>query len=175
MSDDERKNDALLETHAAASRRLEADCDFAGAAREALLARDARRAIRLAALGGDDATARQAIEAVATHEQRPKALGIAIDLSTRGAYRYAAMLYAQLEAHVEAAEAFALAGQALDAAENFERAGKPADAAKALETALRRNPQDAAARLALGVLLARHGRIEQAIKALQQIDPSAPE
>ena len=63
----------------------------------------------------------------------------------------------------------------VDAAENFERAGKPAEAAKALETALRRNPHDAAALLGLGALLARHGRIEQAIKALQRINVSAPE
>jgi serine/threonine protein kinase len=85
------------------------------------------------------------------------------------------MLYVRLEAHADAAEAFALAGQALDAADNFERAGKPAEAAKTLETALRRNPQNAAALLALGALLARHGRVEKAIKALQQIDVSAPE
>lgn len=174
MSDDAQP-DELVKTHAEASRRLEADCDFAGAAREALLAEDPRRAVRLAALAGDDATAREAIEAIAERIMRLKALGVATDLSSRGAHKYAAMLYARLEAHEDAAEAFVLAHQALDAAEHFERAGKPADAAKALETALRRNPDDAPARLALGALLARHGRIEQAIKALQQIDPSAPE
>lgn len=174
-SNDTALEDALVKTHLETSRRLEVACDFAGAAREALLAKDPRRALRMAALGGDDNTARQAIDEIATHVQQPKALGMAVDLSSRGAYRYAAMLYARLDAHIEAAEAFALASQALDAAEHFERAGKPADAAKALETALRRNPDDAAARLALGALLARHGRVEQAIKALQRIDVSAPE
>lgn len=175
MSDDEPQHDELVKTHAEASRRLEVDCDFAGAAREALLARDPRRAIRLAALAADDEVARQAIEEIATHLQRLKALGTAIDLSARGAHRYAAMLYVRLGAHIEAAEAFALAGLAIEAADNFERAGKPADAAKALDAALRRNPSDAGARLALGSLLVRHGRTEQAIKTLQQIDPAAPE
>ena len=175
MSDDEQDDEGLVKTHVEASRRLEVDCDFSGAAREALLAKDPRRAIRLAALASDDATARQAIEEIAARQQRLKALGIAVDLNTRGAHRYAAMLYVRLEAHADAAEAFALAGQALDAADNFERAGKPAEAAKTLEIALRRNPQDAAALLALGALLARHGRVEKAIKALQQIDVSAPE
>jgi eukaryotic-like serine/threonine-protein kinase len=175
MSDETPQDEELVKTHAAASRRLEIDCDFAGAAREALLAKDPRRAIRMASLGGDDATAREAIREIVRSIPQDKALGIAADLNTRGAYRQAAMLYAGLEAHLLAAEAFALAGQALDAAENFERAGKPADAAKALEASLRRNPDDAAVRLALGALLARHGRVEQAIKTLQQIAPSAPE
>lgn len=175
MSDDAPQENGLVKKHAEASRRLEVDCDFAGAAREALLAKDPRRAIQMAALGGDDATAHEAVTEIATHFQRLKALGLASDLSSRGAYRYAAMLYAGLEAHVDAAEAFALAGQALEAAENFERAGKPAEAAKTLEGALRRNTDDAPVRLALGALLARHGRTEQAIKTLQQIDPSAPE
>lgn len=173
MNDD--GNDELVRKHVVASRHLEADCDFAGAAREALLAKDPRRAIRLAALGGDDATARQAIEEIVATEQRAKAIGVAGDLSSRGAHRFAAMLYARLDAHEEAAEAFSLANQALDAAEHYERASKPADAARALETALRRNPEHAAARLALGALLVRHGRVEQAIKTLQQIDVSAPE
>jgi len=175
MSDDAPQDDGLVKKHAEASRRLEVDCDFAGAAREALLAKDPRRAIHMAALGGDEATAREAVLQIAAQFQRLKALGIAVDLNSRGAHRYAAMLYAGLEAHVDAAEAFVLAGQALEAAESFERASKPAEAAKALEGALRRNADDAAARLALGALLARHGRIEQAIKTLQQIDPSTPE
>lgn len=175
MSDDERQDDELVKTHAEASRRLEVDCDFAGAAREALLAKDPRRAVRLAALAADNDVARQAIEEIVATQQRLKALGTASDLSARGAHRYAAMLYARLDAHIEAAEAFALAGRAIDAADHFERAGKPADAAKVLDATLRRNPDDAAARLALGSILVRHGRIEQAIKALQQIDPAAPE
>ncbi|HRI64963.1 MAG TPA: protein kinase [Polyangium sp.] len=179
MSDDlderNENDDALVKTHLEASRRLEVACDFSGAAREALLAKDPRRALRLAALGGDDATAQQAMDEIATHVQRLKALGFAIDLGARGAHRYAAMLYARLDAHVEAAEAFVLANQALDAAAHFEKAGKPADAAKALEATLRRNADDAAVRLALGALLARHGRVEQAIKTLQRIDVSAPE
>ncbi|MBK9260289.1 MAG: serine/threonine protein kinase [Polyangiaceae bacterium] len=177
MTNPQNPNDdeELVRTHAEASRRLEVECDFAGAAREALLAKDPRRAIRLATLGGDESTARQAIDELAMRLPSPAALGVASDLTARGAHRYAALLYARLDAHDDAAAAFALAGSALDAAESYERAGKPADAARALEAAIRRNADDAAARFALGSLLARHGRVEQAIKALQQIDPSVPE
>lgn len=35
MSDDEPQDDELVKTHADASRRLEVDCDFSGAAKEA--------------------------------------------------------------------------------------------------------------------------------------------
>ncbi|MDC3958627.1 protein kinase domain-containing protein [Polyangium jinanense] len=175
MNPDERETAERSRTHAEASRRLEEACDFTGAAREALLAGDARRAARLGALGGDDATAREAIARIAERLPREVALAAASDLGSRGFGKYAAALYALLGEHAEAASAFVAAGEVLLAAESFERAGQPAEAARALESALRQRPDQAAPRLALGALLARHGRTEGAIKALQQIDVAAPE
>ncbi|MCC6559087.1 MAG: protein kinase [Polyangiaceae bacterium] len=160
---------------AAASALLEEACDFAGAAREALAAGDARRAALLAALGGDDALAGEALLRVVRTLSEQEGLRAARDLLARGHARHAGALLAELGAHGEAAEAFLAAQDACRAAACFDLAGRPADGARALEAALRRRPDDAAARLELGRLLARHGRTEQALKALQQIAPGAEE
>jgi eukaryotic-like serine/threonine-protein kinase len=161
--------------HARASIELEEACDFSGAAREALLAGDARRAAHLAALGGDAALAAQAIEAIAAQLSPDEGLRAARDLAARGFNRQAGALFARLDAHAEAGEALAAAGEACAAARQLELAGRPADGARALEAALRVRPGDGAARLELGRLLARHGRVEAAVKALQAIDSAAPE
>ncbi len=161
--------------HARASIEREQACDFSGAAREALLAGDPRRAAHMAALGGDRALVAQAIDAVATQLPADDGLRAARALAARGFGRDAGALFARLDAHGEAGEAFAAAGEAVDAARELSLAGRPADAARALEAALRVRPGDAAARIALGVLLARHGRTEAAVKTLQALDPAAPE
>ncbi|MFT3766354.1 MAG: protein kinase [Minicystis sp.] len=161
--------------HARASIALEEACDFRGAAREALLAGDPRRAAHLAALGGDEALAAEAMDAVAQTLPAAEARRAAQDLAARGFGRQAGALFARLGAHADAGEAFAAAGEACAAAQSFELAGRPADGARALEAALRMRPTDAAARLALGRLLARHGRTEAAVKTLQALDPAAPE
>ncbi|MFO0756558.1 MAG: protein kinase [Byssovorax sp.] len=163
------------EEHALASRRLEEACDFSGAAREALLAADPRRAVTLAVLGKDEALCDEAVAAVAGALPREQGLRAASDLAARGFGRYAGALYQTLGAHLEAGQAFAAAGDACRAAQSFEQAGRPADGARALESALRLRPDDAPCRLALGRLLARHGRTEAAVKALQQLDPASPE
>jgi serine/threonine-protein kinase len=164
-----------LNDHARASIELEQACDFRGAAREALLAGDPRRAAHLAALGGDDALAAEAMDAIAAELSAEDARRAAQDLAARGFGRQAGALFARLGAHAEAGEAFAAAGEACAAARSFELAGRPADGARALEAALRVRPSDAAARLELGRLLARHGRTEAAVKALQALDPASPE
>jgi serine/threonine-protein kinase len=161
--------------HARASIELEQACDFSGAAREALLAGDPRRAAHLAALGGDPALAAQAIDDVAAKLSPDEGLRAARDLAARGFGRQAGALFARLGAHAEAGEALAATGEACAAARELELAGRPAEAARALETALRVRPGDAAARLALGRLLARHGRTEAAVKALQALHHVAPE
>jgi serine/threonine-protein kinase len=157
--------------HAQASRLLEEACDFVGAAREALAAGDARRAVQLGALGGDEAICLKAIAALAAAEDRGPARRAAGDLSARGLSGYAGALLAAIGEHAEAAEAFAAAGDARRAAVSFDRAGRPADGARALEGALRRRPDDEDARLHLGRLLARHGRTEAAVRALQKLAP----
>jgi serine/threonine-protein kinase len=164
-----------LTDHARASIDLELACDFRGAASEALLAGDPRRAAHLAALGGDQALAARAVDAIAVALPPAEGLLAAHDLVSRGFGREAGSLFARLGAHGDAGEAYAAAGEACDAARSFELAGRPADGARALEAALRMRPSDAAARLELGRLLARHGRTEAAVKALQALDPAAPE
>ncbi|WP_433930671.1 protein kinase [Sorangium cellulosum] len=161
--------------HAGASELLERACDFVGAAREALAAEDPARAALMAALGGDEALAREALDLLAATAPRDAALRAAADLAARGFARHAGALFAALGAHAAAAEAFTAAQDARRAAESFELAGRPADGARVLEAALRRRPDDAAAWLALGELLARHGRAEAAVRALQRLPPDAAE
>jgi eukaryotic-like serine/threonine-protein kinase len=163
------------EEHAAVSKALEEACDFAGAARHALFAGDPRRAAHLAALGGDDALCHSAMQTIVQSMPRGLGLATARDLLARGFGKHAGLMLRWLDEPLEAAAAFAAAGDARQAAQSFESAARSADAARTLEAALRRNPDDAALRLDLGLLLARHGRTEAAIKALQRIDPSAPE
>jgi serine/threonine-protein kinase len=159
---------------ARASALLEEACDFAGAARAAMEAGDPRRALSLAAVGGDELAAERAWKALA-EGPREAAVRAAGDLAARGFGRHAGELYARIGEPLEAARAFAAAGEAARAATCFERAGSPADAARALEAGLRLRPKEDALRLALGKLLARHGRTEAAVKALQLIAPDAPE
>jgi eukaryotic-like serine/threonine-protein kinase len=168
-------SDAERDEHAAASQRLEEACDFRGAAIQALLAADPRRGALLAALAGDEALAQLAVEQIALTLTNDEARRSAADLTVRGFGRQAGSLYALLGAHLEAGEAFAAVGDACRAARSLELAGRPADGARALEAALRLRPGDAACRLELGRLLARHSRTEAAVKTLQQLDPGSPE
>ena len=161
--------------HARLSRDLEEACDFAGAARHALAADEPRRAAHLAALAGDDALSQRALDHLADHGPREQALAAAVDLAARGFHRHAAALYDRVGAHLDAAAAFSAGGDAVRAAASYERAGRPADGARALEAALRRHPERDDHRVALGRLLARHGKLEGAVRALQQIDPRSPE
>ena len=161
--------------HARASELYELACDFSAAAREALAARDGRRAAHLAMLAGDEAACRAALRVLVDDGPRDAAIRAAGDLAARGFSWPAGELYAALGEHLDAARAFADARDACRAAACFERAGRPAEGARVLEAAIRAQPADGAARLELGRLLARHGRTEAAVKALQQLDPSAPE
>jgi serine/threonine-protein kinase len=161
--------------HRLASVLLEEACDFAGAAREALLAGEPKRAILFAAIGGSDALAEQAIGVVAESSSRDEAIRAASDLAARGHGREAGALFARVGEHLEAAHAFAAANEALRAAECYEKAGRPADGARALEASLRLRPSDRKLRLELARLLARHGRSEAAVKTLQQLDIGSEE
>ncbi|MEO7328146.1 MAG: serine/threonine-protein kinase [Minicystis sp.] len=167
--------DSSREENARISLDLEESCDFSGAARAALLAGDARRAVTLAVLGTDEVLSERTVLAVAEQLSKEQALRAASDLAARGFGRHAGALYARLGAHLEAGQAFAAANDACRAAQSFERAGRPADGARALESALRVRPSDAACRYELGRLLARHGRTESAVKTLQLLDADTPE
>jgi serine/threonine-protein kinase len=167
------ESEAAVAAHARASERLEAACDFAAAGAEALAGGDPRRALRLATLAGDDALAERAITALLV--DRDEAARAAADLTARGQPGYAGAILERLGDLLGAARAHAAAGDARRAAACFEQAERPREAAQALEGALRARPDDAACRLALGELLARHGRVEAAARALQRIAATAPE
>ncbi|EYF06291.1 protein kinase domain-containing protein [Chondromyces apiculatus] len=161
--------------HAGASLLLEEACDFSGAAREALAAAEPRRAVLLAALGGDDALVQRATAQMRETSPREILLHLGRDLLARGHARHAARLLDDLGEHLEAAEAYLAARASCEAAACFDRGGRPADGARALEAALRQHADDHPVRLALGQLLARHGRTEAAVRVLQQLPPDTPE
>lgn len=166
---------AELGEAAEASRLFEEACEFQAAASEALRAGDAKRAIKLGALAGDEALCGRAVEALAASADREGARRAAEDLSARGLHAPAGAVFEALGEHESAAHAFSAAGDARRSAVGFERAGRPADGARALEAALRRDADDHEARVLLGRLLARHGRTEAAVRTLQKLPASSPE
>ncbi|MBK8257803.1 MAG: serine/threonine protein kinase [Polyangiaceae bacterium] len=161
--------------HAALSHVFETQCNFTEAARHALLAGDARRAASLAALGGDNDVCRAAMDALVAQSPREQVLAAAVDLSARGFHIHAGQLFERADSPIDAAVAFLAGGDAVRAAACYERAGRPADGARALEAAIRRSPDREGQHLALGRLLARHGKIEGAVRAFQQIPPPSPD
>ncbi len=157
----------------ARARALEEACDFAGAARAALEASDGRLAARLAALANDEAafTAAELLLAPSPH-----LLGLtASDLATRALHAHAARLFLLAGDQLQAGEAFANAGDPARSALSFEAGGKPAEGARVLERALKDDPTRDDVRLALAELLARHGRLEKAARALQAIRAGSAE
>ncbi|MEB2325009.1 MAG: serine/threonine-protein kinase, partial [Sorangiineae bacterium] len=74
-----------------------------------------------------------------------------------------------------AARDFEAARAWLEAARAYQGAGEPRAAARCLEAAIAAGVSVDAARLALGALLARNGRDEAAVQALQRVATTAPE
>jgi serine/threonine-protein kinase len=97
----------------------------------------------------------------------------AFDLSSRGYDVLAGQLYAAAGDDEQAALAFDRGEDHAEAARLFEKLGRPVDAAKSLERGISRDDTRDDLREALGGLLARHARLQPAVKVLQQIrDPS---
>lgn len=152
------------------SAALEQACDFAGAARAALDGGDARRAVRLAVLSGDETLVDEALGALSGAELEL----CAAELLDRGQPLHAGRIYLRTGDELRAAECFARAGAAIEAAAAFERAGRPRDAARELERALRSGGGDEL-RLALAELCERHRHYEAAARAVQAMQPGSPE
>jgi len=152
----------------ARSRVLEEACDFPAAARAARDGGDLGRALHLASLAADAGVIDELVERIAsTSEALAERIGE--DLLARGHARAAGRLLMRAGKLVRAGEAFAAAHAPIEAAHAFERAGRPGDGARVLDTALREDPDDHPTRLVLAELLARHGRVEGAVRALQQL------
>ena len=167
---------SLAETRGAlplASELFERACEFHRAARCALAAGDAGRALVVAVVGRDEVTASEAMAALA--KDVPAAMGVADALGRRGDHGYAGALFEAVGATLPAAHAWERSGDAVRAARLFETSGDPVSAAKALEAAIRREPTAWANQLALGELLLRYGKNEAAVRMLQRIPSPAPQ
>jgi serine/threonine-protein kinase len=157
-----------------ASQLYERACDWASASTEALVAGDAARALELAAEAGDEVAAERATAAVVARAGTTAA-GVAARLAQRGHHRRAALVLEAIERPLEAAALWERAGDAIRAAALLEAGGDPASAARVLEAAQRRTSDAWAVSTALGALLARFGKYEAAVRALQRVPAGAPE
>lgn len=167
---------ALAEQHGDPERAAalwERACNYDRAARAALAAGDAARALGLAARGSSAELVEQAIAELSGDSER--AARAAASLADAGQARVAARLRLAIDDRAGAALDFERAGDLLDAASAFESGGDARNAARCLEAELSRDPEQQTARLRLGQLLAEHGRLRAASRVLQQIPTGAAE
>ncbi len=151
---------------------FERACVWGRASEEAAKTGDAARALLLAVLGGDEARATAWLTRAAQSKSATDAAHGT--LVTRGEHAWDARLLEAANRIVDAAHAWERAGDAVRAASLLERSGDVIGAARALESAARREPRNAEVSLALGDLLLRFGKTEEAVRALQRIDADAP-
>jgi eukaryotic-like serine/threonine-protein kinase len=163
----------------AASQIYEQACAWPSAAAEALRAGEAGRALRMAVLGGDEATARQALTLVvradAADGARATGVNAAEQLARLGHPAWAARVLEGCGRGVEAARAWERAGEPRRAAALLESEGENAGAARVLEAALGREPEPWGIAVDLGGVLARLGRWSAAARVLQRVPAGAPQ
>jgi serine/threonine-protein kinase len=168
--------------HAKASELFEKACEFARAAKSALDGDDPARALQLAVIARDDELAARALDAV-TRAQPARLAALAAQLEARGDYAWAARAQEarasgapgeRTRHDFDAASDWERAGDPVRAAAIYERGNDPVAASKALEAALRRDPKQHAARVALGNLLVKYGKYEAAVRALQHVPRESP-
>lgn len=159
--------------HPNASELYERACEFSKAAEEASRGGDFHRALLLVRGRGPEALVAQAIGALVSDPKAAERTAEA--LIARGDPATAARLFDAANVAEKAARAYEKAGDAVKAAERFETANDVVSAGRALEAALRKTPDRAELLLALGGLLLRYGKIEQAVRALQKVGADAPE
>ncbi len=163
-----RRGDAVT-----ASSLFERACAWDRAAREALRAGDAPRALVLAVEGRDDETAGRAVPAVVAGPHAGERA--ALELERRGHFAWAARVHERAGRLRQAAGAWERAGEAVRAATLLERARDAVNAARTLEAALRREPERWELHVALGRLLLRYGKVEAAARTLQKVPEGASE
>jgi tRNA A-37 threonylcarbamoyl transferase component Bud32 len=158
---------------AEASILFERACDWSRAAREALRAGHAGRALELAAEADDPSTAEQAVSHLSLDARLAE--GVAERLAHRSHHAWAARLLEAAGRVVGASRSWERAGDAVRAAVLLESHGDDRGAARILEAALRREPRAWREALALGALLARLGRDEAAVRVVQRVPNGAAE
>jgi hypothetical protein len=158
---------------AEASILFERACDWSRAAREALRAGQAARALELAAAADDPSTAEQAVVVLSLDARLVES--VSERLAQRSQHAWAARLLEAAGRDVAASRSWERAGDAVRAATLLESHGDDAGAVRILESALRRDPRAWREALALGALLARLGRDEAVVRVVQRIPPGVPE
>ncbi len=158
---------------AEASILFEKACDWSRAAREALRAGHAGRALELAAEANDPSTAEQAVSLLSLDARLAE--GVAERLAHRSHHAWAARVLEATGHVVAASRSWERAGNAVRAAALLESHGDDRGAARILEAALRREPGAWREALALGALLARLGRDEAAVRVVQRVPNGAAE
>jgi serine/threonine protein kinase len=158
-----------------ASALFERACAWDRAASVSLAAGDAGEALRLAALAGADETADAALEEVARRASSGELVTLADALRRLGQYAWAARTFERAGANADAALAWERAGDALRAARLVET-GKDGTlhALRVLDGALRRDPDRADVRVALGAMLLRCGKAAAALRAVQPVPEDSP-
>ena len=152
-----------------ASQIFERACAWKRAAEEAIVAGDGARALSLAVDAHDDALGHRAVPLAA------RTAGAAEALARRGDHAWAARVYEAAGRRLEAARSWERADEPLRAAVLYEETSDATDAARVLEAGARRHPDRWALVVALGALLLRYGKVEEAARALQRVPTSAPE
>lgn len=150
---------------------LERAAAFDEAARLALDHGMAARALRLAAPFGGEAI----LEEAAAKLDPGEASKLALDLAARGLHRAAAQAFRAAGRPLDEAASWERASDPLRAAQAFRRGNDPLNAARTLTARVSEQPGDGKAALELGRLLLEHGKNEAAARALQGVDPGAPE
>jgi serine/threonine protein kinase len=159
--------------HLGASQLYERACSYVAAAEEAARAGLPGQALLLAVQGGADALAAAQLPSLA--EDPKGAERAAYMLGQRGDHAWAAQVYEALAQSKPAAAAWDRAGEGARAARLLESLGDVIGAAKTLELSIKRAPERADLRLALGQLLLRYGKPEAAVRHLQQVPEQCPE
>ncbi|MDP9000903.1 MAG: protein kinase, partial [Myxococcota bacterium] len=130
-------------------------------------------ALHLALYAQDDATAELAVALLV--RDAAAAQSVAVQLARRGHHAWAARLLEGAGLPLAAARAWDEAGDTSRAALLLEREGAPSDAEHVLQAALRRDPDAPGIAGRLGALLARFGKWEAAVRALQRVPSGVPE
>ena len=155
-----------------ASDLFERACAWNDAADSARAAKDFPRALRLYVEARNDGEALSALGAITDPDVAAK---LAFYFEQRSAFPWAARAYEVAGKKLLAAKAWERGEDAARAAKLYEEASDVVTAARVLEAQIRREPQRASLRVALGSLLLRYGKTEAAVKHLQQVKGDALE
>lgn len=154
-----------------ASVLYEQACEFLPAALAAMRAGERMRGLGLLAVGGDESQfAREIAQMDPTDAAR-----LGEDLAAKRLDRFAALAFVRGARPTEAARSWEGAGAARESAASYEAGGDVRGAARVLEQRIAEAPESTRTLVALGDLLVRHSRFENALTSLQQIPSTSPD